>query len=182
MRAIIYARLSPTPRGEESKGGNLTQQVELSQALCDRKGWSVVAVIVEKDTSASTKRGAKRSDEWERVEALVEDGKADAIVSRHYDRMYRAPWDLEDLVDLAEATGGTGAPLPFWNRWEGRTRQAASERGDTRSSSLARATALRVLWSDSGLPSLPSRAASRQGSKPACPCLSAHPMAAKCTR
>lgn len=38
VRAIIYARLSPTPRGEESKGGNLTQQVELSQALCDRNG------------------------------------------------------------------------------------------------------------------------------------------------
>lgn len=38
MRAIVYARLSPTPRGEESKGGNLTQQVELSQALCDRNG------------------------------------------------------------------------------------------------------------------------------------------------
>ncbi|GGM90283.1 recombinase family protein [Streptomyces fuscichromogenes] len=91
MRAIIYARLSPTPRGEESKGGNLTQQVELSQALCDRRGWSVVATIVEKDTSASTKRGTKRSAEWERVKALVEDGKADAIVSRHYDRMYRTP-------------------------------------------------------------------------------------------
>jgi len=107
VRAIIYARLSPTPRGEESKGGNLTQQVELSQALCDRNGWSVVAVIVEKDMSASTKRGAKRSDEWERVKALVEDGKADAIVSRHFDRMYRTPWDLEDLVDLAESTGVT---------------------------------------------------------------------------
>ncbi|MEU4093055.1 recombinase family protein [Streptomyces sp. NPDC026673] len=107
MRAIIYARLSPTPRGEDSKGGNLTQQVELSQALCDRKGWSVVATIVEKDTSASTKRGTKRSAEWERVKALVEDGKADAIVSRHYDRMYRTPWGLEDLVDLAEATGVT---------------------------------------------------------------------------
>ncbi|WP_425274435.1 hypothetical protein [Streptomyces zinciresistens] len=48
----------------------------MSQTLCDRNGWSVVAVIVEKDTSASTKRGAKRSDEWERVKALVEDGKA----------------------------------------------------------------------------------------------------------
>ncbi|MFJ8273753.1 recombinase family protein [Streptomyces sp. NPDC094154] len=64
-------------------------------------------MIVEKDTSASTKRGAKRSDEWERVKALVEDGKADAIVSRHYDRMYRVPWDLEDLVDLVEAAGVT---------------------------------------------------------------------------
>ncbi|MER7035705.1 recombinase family protein, partial [Streptomyces albidoflavus] len=81
--------------------------VELSQALCDRNGWSVVAVIVEKDTSASTKRGAKRSDEWEHVKALVEDGTADAIVSRHFDRMYRTPWDLEDLVDLAESTGVT---------------------------------------------------------------------------
>ncbi|MEU9733658.1 recombinase family protein [Streptomyces sp. NPDC048002] len=63
--------------------------------------------MVEKDTSASTKRGTKRSSEWERVKALVEDGKADAIVSRHYDRMYRTPWDLEDLVDLAEATSVT---------------------------------------------------------------------------
>lgn len=44
VRAIICARLSSTPRGEESRGGNLTQQVELSQALCDRNGWSVVAV------------------------------------------------------------------------------------------------------------------------------------------
>ncbi|WP_406493131.1 recombinase family protein [Streptomyces sp. NBC_00846] len=64
-------------------------------------------MIVEKDTSASIKRGAKRSHEWEHVKALVEDGKADAIVSRHYDRMYRTPWDLEDLVDLAESTGVT---------------------------------------------------------------------------
>lgn len=53
-------------------------------------------------------------------------------------------------------------------------RQAAPERGDTRSSSLARATALRVLWSDSGLPSLPSECSQPAGgearvSVPVCP-------------
>lgn len=53
-------------------------------------------------------------------------------------------------------------------------RQAAPERGDTRSSSLAGATALRVLWSDSGLPSLPSECSQPAGgearvSVPVCP-------------
>ncbi|MCX4413199.1 recombinase family protein [[Kitasatospora] papulosa] len=103
MRAIVYARLSPTPRGEESKGGNLAQQVELSEALCERKGWTVVDVISEKDTSAS--KGSRKG--WERVKAMVKAGQVDAIVSRHYDRMYRTPRDLEDLVDLAESTGVT---------------------------------------------------------------------------
>ncbi|MGY5032245.1 recombinase family protein [Streptomyces sp. 900116325] len=111
MRAIIHARLSPTPRGEESKGGNLTQQVELSQALCDRNGWTVVEVITEKDSSASKFRvveGRKvsaRGEGWRRVVELVRTGTADVVVARHYDRLYRTTRDLVELVDLAEETG-----------------------------------------------------------------------------
>ncbi|MFJ7766842.1 recombinase family protein [Streptomyces sp. NPDC097107] len=111
MRAIIYARLSPTPRGEESKGGNLKQQVELSQALCDRNGWTVIEVITEKDSSASKFRfveGRKvsaRGEGWRRVVELVRTGKAEVVVARHYDRLYRTTRDLVELVDLAEETG-----------------------------------------------------------------------------
>lgn len=111
VRAIVYARLGPTPRGEESKGGNLTQQVELSQALCDRNGWTVVEVITEKDSSASKFRvveGRKvsaRGEGWRRVVELVRTGTADVVVARHYDRLYRTTRDLVELVDLAEETG-----------------------------------------------------------------------------
>ncbi|MER6469924.1 recombinase family protein [Streptomyces collinus] len=111
MRAIIYARLSPTPRGEESTGGNLAQQVELSQALCDRNSWTVVEVITESDSSASkfhVVEGCKvsaRGEGWRRVVELVRTGAADVVVARHYDRLYRTTRDLTELVDLAEETG-----------------------------------------------------------------------------
>ncbi|MFF7216482.1 recombinase family protein [Streptomyces sp. NPDC008238] len=111
MRAIVYARLSRTPRGEESKGGNLTQQVELSRALCDRNGWTVVEVITEKECSASKFRlveGRKvsvRGEGWKRVVELIRSGSADVVVARHYDRLYRTTRDLVELVDLAEETG-----------------------------------------------------------------------------
>lgn len=101
----------PEQNTARHKGGNLTQQVELSQALCDRNGWTVVEVITEKDSSASKFRvveGRKvsaRGEGWRRVVELVRTGTADVVVARHYDRLYRTTRDLVELVDLAEETG-----------------------------------------------------------------------------
>ncbi|MET9970888.1 recombinase family protein [Streptomyces sp. NPDC006356] len=95
-----------------SPGRNHRQgEVELSQALCDRNGWTVIEVITEKDSSASKLRfveGRKVSDRgegWRRMVELVRTGKADVVVARHYDRLYRTTRDLVELVDLAEETG-----------------------------------------------------------------------------
>lgn len=101
-RAIIYARLSPTPRNEEAKGGNLDQQVDLCQKRCDAEGWQVVATFAEKDTSATSTKVRK---DWENAVGMVEAGEADIIVSRHYDRMYRKVADLTKLIELANKTG-----------------------------------------------------------------------------
>lgn len=99
-RAIIYARLSPSPRGAEAKGGNITQQVAICQDRCDSEGWDVVAIFDKDiDTSATSKKA--RAD-WRRAVAMVASGGADIIIGRQYERLYRRPQDLNELCDIAE--------------------------------------------------------------------------------
>lgn len=101
-RALIYGRLSPSPKGQEAKGGNLDQQVSLSRAICDRNGWEVVDVITEVDTSATSSKPRKG---WQEVVRRIEAGDVDVVVGRHYDRLYRRVSDLEQLVTLVERHG-----------------------------------------------------------------------------
>lgn len=101
-KALIYVRLSPTPRDEGSKGGNLDQQESMCRSRCEAEGWDVVDVVVDKDTSATSKKPRKG---WARAVDMVRTGDAQVIVSRHYDRMYRKLSDLEELVALAESAG-----------------------------------------------------------------------------
>jgi DNA invertase Pin-like site-specific DNA recombinase len=98
-RAVIYVRLSPTPR--LTVDANLEQQESLCRELCERKGWPVVDVVVDREVSAS--KGGRPG--WARVLRMIEAGEVGVVVSRHADRMYRQMRDLEDLVDLAESTG-----------------------------------------------------------------------------
>lgn len=102
MRAVIYARLSPTPRGDAFKGGNLEQQVQKCQTRCEENGWEVVRVIEDRDSSASSRKPRLG---WTRLLRMVESHQVDVIIGRHYDRLYRRPVDLEELIRLTEDTG-----------------------------------------------------------------------------
>lgn len=98
-RAVIYCRLSPTV--SETKAENLAQQEEKCRARCEDKGWDVVEVITDRDTSAT--KGHRPG--WFQVVAMIHAGRVDVVVARHPDRMYRQMRELEDLVDLSEQTG-----------------------------------------------------------------------------
>lgn len=102
LRAVIYARLSPTPKGDAFKGGNLEQQAAMCRAKCEENGWDVVAVIEDRDVSAVSR---KARPGWQRLLKMVEERKVEVIIGRHYDRLYRRPVDLEELIRLTEDTG-----------------------------------------------------------------------------
>lgn len=102
LRAVVYARLSPTPRGDQFKGGNLEQQIATCRARCEEHGWQVVRVVEDRDTSAASR---KARPGWRKLLGMVEARQVDVIIGRHYDRLYRRPVDLEELIRLTEDTG-----------------------------------------------------------------------------
>jgi site-specific DNA recombinase len=99
LRAVIYCRISLDASGE---GLGVARQEEECRLLCERNGWSVVAVRTDNSVSAST---GKVRPQWAEVLAMIERGEVDVVVAWQVDRMYRTIRDLEDLVELTEGTG-----------------------------------------------------------------------------
>jgi DNA invertase Pin-like site-specific DNA recombinase len=97
-RAAIYCRISRDPGHDEL--GVKRQQADCA-ALCDRFGWSVAEVFVDDDRSVYS---GKRRPQYERMMQAVKDRMVTAIVAWHPDRLTRHPRELEDLIDLLEAT------------------------------------------------------------------------------
>lgn len=100
-RAAVYARISNDRTGEEA-GVDRQQQDATEQA--EKRGWTVVATLVDNDLSAS--RYAKRPrPAYKDLLRLIETGQIDAVVVWHIDRLYREPRELEHLIDLVEQHG-----------------------------------------------------------------------------
>jgi DNA invertase Pin-like site-specific DNA recombinase len=78
-------------------------QERISRELCGHRDWVVAEVYCDNNKSA-WQRKRKRKD-WDRMLADVEAGKLNAIVVYHGDRLIRQPWDLEQLLALADAKG-----------------------------------------------------------------------------
>lgn len=99
IRAVAYARISKDREGLEL---GVRRQLEDSRTLAARRGWEVVAEEVDDDVSATSGR---HRPGWERTLALLESGRADALVAYSSSRCYRLPRDLEPLLDLARTRG-----------------------------------------------------------------------------
>jgi DNA invertase Pin-like site-specific DNA recombinase len=97
--AVIYVRISSDRDGLRE---GVERQLEDSQALCERHGWQVAQVYEDNDTSAYS--GKPRPRYLAMLDA-VRSGQVDAIVAWHPDRLHRSPRELEDFIDLLEATG-----------------------------------------------------------------------------
>lgn len=98
--AALYCRIS---KDAEARGLGVARQEKECRALAKRKGWTVAEVYVDNDLSASAlKRPRPRYRDMLRD---VTEGKITAIVARHDDRLHRHPRELEDFIDLVEATG-----------------------------------------------------------------------------
>ncbi|MFF2374177.1 recombinase family protein [Streptomyces xiamenensis] len=98
-RAAIYCRISQDRGGA---GLGVARQEEDCRALCERKGWEVIAVYPDNDVSAYS--GAPRP-QWQELLTDVRAGRVDAVVCWHVDRLTRSPRELEDVIDLADRYG-----------------------------------------------------------------------------
>lgn len=96
-RAILYLRQSLDKTGE---GLAIERQREACERLCRERGWDIIAVLDENDTSALRKR-PKFND----LLARVERGEVDVIVCWHVDRLVRQLAQLEHIITICEQTG-----------------------------------------------------------------------------
>lgn len=99
-RAAIYLRISQDRDGTML---GVDRQREDCVELCKRNGWAVIEEFVDNDISAYSKR--KRRPSYQALLEALKDGRADAVVAWHPDRLHRSPRELEDFIDLVEATG-----------------------------------------------------------------------------
>lgn len=97
--AVIYARISKDDRGDHL---GVDRQEKACRELAERRGLTVLDVLVDNDISASK---GKRRPAFERLVELLRSNHADAVLTYHCDRLYRRGADLERLVTIVEASG-----------------------------------------------------------------------------
>jgi DNA invertase Pin-like site-specific DNA recombinase len=95
MRCAIYLRISDDPTGKQA---GVDRQRDECQAKAERLGWDVVEVIMDNDLSAYS---GKPRPGFDSLLKLIADGKIEAVVCWHTDRLYRR---LPDLVRLLESS------------------------------------------------------------------------------
>ncbi len=98
-RAALYLRISEDRTGE---GLGVARQRAACEQLCAARGWEIVAVLEENDTSAS---GSKPRPLFAQLLTMIEAGDIDAVVVWHADRLVRRLVDLEHVIDLCEHSG-----------------------------------------------------------------------------
>lgn len=97
-RTAIYCRIS---RDTAGLGLGVERQESECRALARKLRWKVAAVFVDNDVSAY--RGKPRPGYVALVDAMRA-GEVDALIAWHPDRLTRSVRELEDLIDVLEAT------------------------------------------------------------------------------
>ena len=82
----------------------MARQEQDARALAESRGWEVVDVYCDNDTSASS-YGKKPRTQYLRMLADIESGRINAVAVWALDRLYRKPIDLERLIPLVEERG-----------------------------------------------------------------------------
>lgn len=100
VRAATYCRMSRAADDDQTK---VDRQAEDCRRVAERMGWRVVAEYVDNNKSA-WQRTRSRPD-WDAMLAAVEAGTLDAIIVYHGDRLIRQPYDLEQLLQIADRRG-----------------------------------------------------------------------------
>jgi DNA invertase Pin-like site-specific DNA recombinase len=95
-RAAIYERISSDPTG---RAAGVDRQDADCRALAKQLGWSVVAVHRDNDVSAYT---GKPRPGYRALLADLREGRVDAVIAWHPDRLYRRLPDLEELAHVAQ--------------------------------------------------------------------------------
>jgi DNA invertase Pin-like site-specific DNA recombinase len=99
VKAALYLRISEDRTGA---GLGVDRQREACEKLCTARGWEIVEVLPENDTSASS---TKTRPLFTRLLGMIEAGDIDSVVCWHVDRLVRRLVDLEQIIDLCEHSG-----------------------------------------------------------------------------
>lgn len=99
-RAGIYCRISRSDLEDTTK---VEDQERISRDLATRLGWDVAEVYVDNNRSAWKKN--RKREAWDAMLTAIGEGRLDAIIVYHGDRLIRQPWDLEQLLNLADTKG-----------------------------------------------------------------------------
>jgi site-specific DNA recombinase len=99
LRAALYARISAD---QEAKGLGVRRQLDDCRALAAKNGWVVVDEFTDNDISAFS---GKSRPGYEDLQAAMKRQEIDVVVTWATDRLFRRLRQLEDWVDLIEATG-----------------------------------------------------------------------------
>ncbi|TFC30235.1 recombinase family protein [Cryobacterium sp. TMT2-18-3] len=97
--AAVYARISSDQTGE---GLGVQRQLEDCRKLAAERGWTIAEEYVDNDISAY--RGQARP-EYARMLTDIAEGRRDAVIAYHQDRLTRRPMEWEQFVDLCDKAG-----------------------------------------------------------------------------
>lgn len=95
----VYARISQDRSGDEL---GVTRQLEDCRSEAERRGWTVAEEYVDDDVSAFS--GRKRPA-YERMLADLAEGRRDAVMVWHMDRLHRRPIELERFIEVCTRAG-----------------------------------------------------------------------------
>ncbi|HWJ64625.1 MAG TPA: recombinase family protein [Acidimicrobiales bacterium] len=98
IRAAVYARIS----SDDGTALGVTRQVEDCRKLAAELGWQVVDEYVDNDVSAYS---GKKRPAYGAMLADLGDGRIDAVLAYHADRLTRRPIELEHFVEAVTAAG-----------------------------------------------------------------------------
>lgn len=102
QRAGVYCRLSYAEDGTVEK---VDRQEADCYALAERLGWKISKDHVFKDNNRSAWQRSRKRPGWDAMLASIETGEIDAVIVWHGDRLLRQPYDLEKLINTADAKG-----------------------------------------------------------------------------
>jgi DNA invertase Pin-like site-specific DNA recombinase len=99
VRAITYARVSTDEQAETGNGLD-AQRATLTEAV-ERRGWQLVAELVDEGKSAATLNRPALADALDRLDR----GEADALVVAKLDRLSRSVLDFAAITQQAKRCG-----------------------------------------------------------------------------
>lgn len=106
---MIYTRVSSDPRGHQR---SVSEQEAECRAVCEREGWSVVAVHSDNDRSAS-RFATKARPGFARMLGALDAGEADVLLTWESSRAQR---DLGTFVELRQALVSRGVLWHYGGR------------------------------------------------------------------
>jgi DNA invertase Pin-like site-specific DNA recombinase len=99
LRVLGYVRVSTSDQADS--GAGLTAQRQAIKAAADQRGWRIVRVIDDAGLSAKSLDRPGLTDAL----AMIESGKADALVVAKLDRLSRSLLDFATLMERSRRKG-----------------------------------------------------------------------------